>query len=92
MKYTVKPMGELASGVCPEGPDITEMIPCHLSLRICVRRAYRGVVDCPSVRRFWTLGARGELKAPMNIAVRFLQDDSWSKDDNRASKYRDYTT
>ena len=28
----------------------------------------------------------------MDIAVRFLQDDPWSKDDTRATKSRDYTT
>ena len=83
---------ESASGVCPEGVDFAEGSPCNRSLRTCVRRAYRRNVGYPSVPRSWTSGARGGLKALIHIAVRFLQDDPWSKDDNRASKPRDCTT
>jgi hypothetical protein len=31
------------------------------------------------------------IEGVLDIAVRFLQDDPGSKDDNRASKYHDYT-
>src|SRR5262245_5154430 len=72
--------------------EIAQVIPRELSLRVQLRQVYRGVVSCHSVHLSWASGVSGRLKAFIDIAVRFLQDDPWSKDDNRASKPRDGKT
>src|SRR5262245_35466509 len=40
---------------------------------------------------YWQ-SASGVYPEGVDVSVRFFQDDPWSKDDNCASRYRDYTT